>query len=254
MLTQPQLRAEIPVGILTVALVATLVGTIATIYILIGLLKPLALTSSALKSYLKDQSLPDLPASYEDEVGTLMHDVQHVIGDLQTTIQELEIISTTDSLTGAINRMCMETKLSALSSHLKSNKTITVAMIDLDKFKDINDKHGHHAGDLCLQHLVRVISKNIRSEDTLARWGGDEFLLMLTDPNIESAKKTYNRLVESLLNEAIELPNGESIHLKASIGVSQCHEGYSIYDTIKQADDMLYKAKSEGGHTVVFSA
>lgn len=253
LITQSQLDSESAWHILFVTLIATLFGTAATLYILLGLLKPVSLASLALRSYLKDQSLPDLPASYEDEVGLLMHDVQHVIQDLQQTINELERISSTDSLTGVINRMCMEAKLKALSTHLSGSNTIYIAMIDLDKFKQINDQHGHQSGDLCLQHLVSVINKNIRNEDSLARWGGDEFLLMLANQDFESAKKTYQRLIDSLLNNPILLANGVSINLEASIGVAQCHQGFDVDESINQADRMLYKAKEGGGRQVLFS-
>ncbi len=180
-------------------------------------------------------------------------DVQHVIGELQSTIEQLKASSNTDSLTGIINRKCMESKLRSLSSRLINDKTITIAMIDIDKFKEINDQHGHQVGDLCLQHFVKVINQNIRVEDSLSRWGGDEFLLMLNDPDVESAKKTYQRLIDSLYEAPIQLPNGAQLHLKASFGVTQFHENFHLQDSIKKADKMLYKAKSQGGQQVAFA-
>jgi diguanylate cyclase (GGDEF)-like protein len=253
LITQSELGFESAVSILTVTLLATLAGTAATLYILIGLLKPVSVTSLALRSYLKDQKLPRLPENYHDEVGQLMFDVQYAVGELQGTITQLEKLSSTDSLTGAVNRMSAESNLKAISSSLNDGDSIYIAMIDLDKFKNINDQYGHQAGDLCLQHLVNVINKNIRKDDSLVRWGGDEFLLMLSNSDIEIAKATYQRLVDSVFDSSAKLSCGTEINLEASIGVVQCHKGFDVDESIGRADEMLYKAKKEGGRRVLFS-
>jgi predicted signal transduction protein with EAL and GGDEF domain len=166
--------------ILAILVAVTLVGTAATLVALGALLAPVRLTSSALKRYLDDQTKPDLPIGFSDEVGRLMADVRYAVEHLDSSIRSLEGLSGTDHLTGLPNRREGEGRLANdIARTRRGVGRLTVAVVDLDGFKTINDTHGHHAGDICIRHVADVIGRSVREGDWLARWGGDEFVLAL---------------------------------------------------------------------------
>src|SRR5918999_5606808 len=142
-------------GILALLLVATLVGTAAALWALHGLLAPVRLTSSSLREYLDSKRLPDLPIHFTDEAGRLMADVQYAIDNLDSTIRSLEGLSGTDPLTGFYNRREAEKRLEGDVARAKrSGSVLTVCVVDVNQFKEVNDKYGHQAGDVCIRHLA----------------------------------------------------------------------------------------------------
>jgi GGDEF domain-containing protein len=172
-------------GVLAALLIATLLGFVATLFALRALLAPVRLASSSLKAYLDERRKPVLPTGFSDEAGKLMVDVQHAVEHLDTTIRSLEGLSGTDHLTGLPNRRNGEERLAEDLARAKRGRAfLTVAVVDVDNFKAINDTHGHQAGDVCLRHVALVIRRNVREGDWLARWGGDEFVLSLWDASV----------------------------------------------------------------------
>ena len=165
-------------GVFAGVLVATLLGTFATLYTLYVLLKPVSMASEALRGYLNDGKMPALPTGFTDRAGKLMADVQHAVEHLDEVIRSLEERSATDHLTGVYNRRAGEERLARAE---RSGSVLTLALMDIDQFKPVNDRHGHQAGDACLEHVASVLRRNARKGDWVARWGGDEFLLALWD-------------------------------------------------------------------------
>jgi hypothetical protein len=159
--------------ILALLVAVTLIGTAATLLALRALLAPVSLSSSALKRYLDEGTKPELPIGFADEAGRLMADVRYAIERLDSTIRSLEGLSGTDHLTGLPNRREGEGRLAEdIARARRGGGRLTVAVVDIDKFKTINDAHGHHAGDECIRHVAEVIGRNVREGDWLARWGG----------------------------------------------------------------------------------
>lgn len=165
--------------VLAIALLAT---TAATLYVLYALLAPVSLASRALRSYLDVNKVPDLPTHFDDQGDRLMADVQYTVAQLDEVIRSLEEESAKDYLTGAYNRRACEERLAEDVARVeRTGDALTLAVLDLDRFKTINDRYGHQTGDACLKHLADTIRRNTRESDWLARWGGDDFILVLRD-------------------------------------------------------------------------
>ncbi|MGI0484781.1 EAL domain-containing protein [Pantanalinema rosaneae CENA516] len=152
-----------------------------------------------------------------------------------------------DLLTGLPNRMLFNDRLPlALSQAQRSNTILAVMFMDLDRFKVINDTLGHAIGDQLLQEVAYRLSRCLREGDTVSRWGGDEFTLLLPQINTsEDASKIAQRLIEAL-RPTFEL-SGHTLHISSSIGVALYpHDGEDAQTLLKNADAALYRAKDQG--------
>jgi diguanylate cyclase (GGDEF)-like protein len=236
--------------ILALMVVVTLVGTAVTLLALRALLAPISLTSSALKGYVHDRKVPDLPTSFTDEAGRLMADVQYAIGHLDETIRSLEGLSGTDHLTGLLNRRQGEKLLAEEAARVRRGaETLTLGVVDVDRFKHINDTYGHQAGDICIRHVADVIRRNIRQGDWLARWGGDEFIVVLRDANPFAQTETVlQRIVRDLKDSPLRLPQGEDLVLTVTVtvGASRYSGEKDLRELLAKADEAMYEAKREG--------
>lgn len=155
----------------------------------------------------------------------------------------------TDRLTGALNRMAIETIMNAEYERAKRNKKpISIILFDIDFFKKINDTYGHNAGDYVLKKIVEIVKKNIRKSDYLIRWGGEEFLILLPETDIESAIKVAEKLRTLVENYQFKDIGKVTI----SLGVAQIKTGEKLDHAIKRADEALYLAKNRGRNRVEF--
>jgi diguanylate cyclase (GGDEF)-like protein len=236
--------------VLAALLIATLLGFVATLFVLRALLAPVRLASSSLEAYLDERRKPELPIGFseEDEAGKLMADVQHALDHLDSTIRSLEGLSGTDHLTGLPNRREGEERLGEdLARAKRGGAFLTVAVVDLDGFKSINDTHGHHAGDVCLRHVARVIRRSVREGDWLARWGGDEFVLALWDGSVfASPEAVLGRINADLRRTPVRLPGGGELVLSISVGASRYAGEDDLRELLAKADAAMYEAKREG--------
>jgi len=119
-------------------------------------------------------------------------------------------------------------------------------MLDIDHFKQINDTHGHGIGDLVLTSLTTLVKQNIRSADSFARWGGEEFVLVCQDTSLDVAFTIAEDLRARIAKACII----DNIKVTASFGVSDMQKGGSVQALFKQADDALYRAKNSGRNKV----
>lgn len=169
---------------------------------------------------------------------------------LLTSIKSLEKEINMDSLTKASSRRSGEISLTSLFKQFKqTGESPAIMMIDIDDYKRVNDKYGHHAGDLILTEIVRKIYRMIRSYDQLIRWGGDEFVGIfpgLREENIpEFGKKLLDRIASSEI-----LAGDESINVTISAGFSYFRDTDNDYrDVLKRADKALYVSKETGKNT-----
>ena len=168
--------------------------------------------------------------------------------------QALEVnreLATRDELTGLINRRAM-LDLMALEHRrsLRSGRPLLLAQLDIDHFKPINDQHGHAAGDRALQAFAGTVRASVRDTDVLARWGGEEFVLMLTDTSAEHARELLERIRQAV--QALEIAHSAgSLQLTVSIGLAQHLPGDTVEHTLERADQALYHAKALGRNRVV---
>ena len=229
-------------------LIATLLGFVATLFALRALLAPVRLASSSLEAYLNERRKPELPTSFSDEAGKLMADVQHAVDHLDTRIRSLEGLSGTDHLTGLPNRREGEERLAEdLARAKRGGAILTVAMVDVNRFKAINDTHGHQAGDVCIRHVARVIRRSVREGDWLFRWGGDEFVLALWDASVfASPEAVLGRINAGLRRSPVALPRGEVLVLSISVGAHRYSGEDDIRELLAKADAAMYEAKREG--------
>jgi diguanylate cyclase (GGDEF)-like protein len=234
-------------NILVLLLVATLVGTAATLYTLHALLAPVRLTSSSLQEYLNSKSIPSLPIGFTDEAGRLMTDVQYAVDNLDMTIRSLGELSGTDYLTGLYNRREGEKRLAEdIARAKRSGGVLTVGVVDVNKFKSINDRYGHHAGDVCIQHVASVTGRNVRESDWLARWGGDEFVLALHDASpFAPTEAVLQRIVKDLKDSPVRLPQGNELVLTVTVGASRYSGKGNVQDLLARADEAMYEAKRD---------
>lgn len=243
-------------SIVVVAIFATVVGGVLTISVLYILLTPVSLSSRALRSYLERGVLPELPTDIDDEAGKLLADVQQTVTHLDEVIHSLEELSTRDGLTGVYNRRACEERLAEEVARVeRGNETLTLAALDTDRLKEINDRHGHDAGDACLKHLVSTVEHNIRRGDWLGRWGGDEFVVVLWDAeDPPSAHAIVERIANDLKEDSARLPQGEQISLTLSGGIASHRQGEEARELFSRADEALLEAKRQGRSRIVEAA
>jgi len=167
---------------------------------------------------------------------------------LDTRSKELEIKAKTDPLTGAFNRLGIEEAISlGLQEWRKYHKPLSLVMIDIDHFKQVNDLHGHDIGDQVLSNLSNIVQQHIRTQDLLARWGGEEFVLVCRDTDIESAHALADKLRELIAKQTLH----NNITITASFGVATLKTHENLEQLFKAADTALYKAKAAGRNVVV---
>lgn len=238
---------------LAVALVATLVGGALTLFALYALLAPVSAASRTLRAYYERGRLPRLPPGSDDEAAELLFDVQHAISHLDETIRSLEELSAKDPLTGAYNRRACEERLAEDVARVeRGGETLTLAALDADRLKEINDRHGHAAGDACLRHLATIIEHNIRLSDWFARWGGDEFVAVFWDAKDPSAAEAIvHRIAEELRRNPARLPRGGEERLTASAGIAWHRGGEGARELFERADAALLRAKRQGRGEIV---
>lgn len=165
-------------------------------------------------------------------------------------IARLARLSAVDVLTGTLNRRGLEGFFEREPA--RERRTLSVLMVDVDHFKQINDRYGHAVGDQVLQHLARALARQTRDGDALVRWGGEEFLVVLPQTPLERARVVAERTRASV--ERTPAPIGEGIRLTVSIGVAQLIPGESREDTIARADAAMYRAKQHGRNRVEVAA
>jgi diguanylate cyclase len=120
-------------------------------------------------------------------------------------------------------------------------------VVDLNKFKHINDTYGHQVGDACIKHVADVIGRNIRGSDWLARWGGDEFVLVLRDANpFAQTGALLQRIVRDFKDSPLRLPQGEELTLTVTVGASRYSGEEDLRELLAKADEAMYEAKREG--------
>ncbi len=125
----------------------------------------------------------------------------------------------------------------------------SVIMVDLDHFKEINDRHGHAGGDAFLQAAASVLRDALRREDLLARWGGEEFIIMMPELDVDRARDAAEQARRALASYPFKR-NGVTETITASFGITAHRNGHSLDATIAGADAALYRAKEEGRNRV----
>jgi diguanylate cyclase (GGDEF)-like protein len=172
--------------------------------------------------------------------------------ELKTRIQEieglqaeLELLAAIDSLTGLCNRRALDQALiRELARAERKKHPVCLLMIDIDNFKMINDTYGHQSGDTILVEMGKTLKTNIRRSDVGCRWGGDEFIMLFPECNIEDSLKRAGEIKEIFKEKTFNF-SGKSINMTLSIGLA-CYpdHGVSAEELIHAADHAMYRAKA----------
>lgn len=191
-----------------------------------------------------------------EHLGGLLHSLRLLIYPIQgvaflllftmfnTMIYSKHKLSNTDPVSGLLNRHGFTSELSnALKRHSRSGQPLCIAMIDIDDFKEVNDTHGHNAGDLVLARLGETIHGCIRKTDISARYGGDEFLILFQDTGLEQAEAVCRRIALKVSESPVVTAENVTLYFAVSIGVSELKKGMTTKDLQEAADRAMYAAK-----------
>jgi diguanylate cyclase (GGDEF)-like protein/PAS domain S-box-containing protein len=184
-----------------------------------------------------------------DDAGTPLHfvGVAHDISAKKAAQQELEYRATYDPLTGAVNRLQFEHLLEREQGRVdRYQSEATLLMFDVDRFKAVNDTHGHDTGDTVLAGICRLVLDRLREADILGRWGGEEFMVLLPETGAEGGTKLAEEVRAAVAAHHFPGPGTVTI----SLGVAQLAPGEPLHDLTRRVDTALYAAKDAGRNRV----
>ena len=188
---------------------------------------------------------------YPDEIGMLMRQFYSMKEQMDRSFQELEAVSFTDSLTGLYNRHYFnQVAKKQMLLALRNRHPMCLLMCDIDHFKPVNDQYGHLSGDNALRHVATLIAGSVRESDICARFGGEEFLLLLSNTAAENGLAVAEKIRAALENAPCDVGEGVTLNLTISIGVAEMQGSDNINDIIDLADKALYEAKNGGRNQV----
>ncbi len=172
---------------------------------------------------------------------------------IQEMMNELKLLASTDSMTKLYNRRYF----TSMSEHTldlsrRENQNISTIMLDIDKFKNVNDTYGHKVGDDVIITLANVLLTHQRKSDIVCRYGGEEFVILLPNTSLEGAEVLAEKIRKEIEDLCIELDSNEKLKFTVSLGVSQINieTETTIESALKRADDALYDAKTSGRNKV----
>jgi diguanylate cyclase (GGDEF)-like protein len=240
LVTRQDWQAMYPV--IAALILASFMGFLGTLWLLRELLVPIDLTAETLRAYIDSRKMPDLPISFPDRAGRLMEGTQYTLSQLHETINRLERVSDTDELSGIYNRRAGDKRLAEEVARAERDlQSFQLAFFDINRFKEINDKHGHSAGDACISHLAALLELNTRRGDWVARWGGDEFIVGLH--RNRALKMVMERIIKAIETTPCEIAPGLETRITVSCGVAEYRFGDGPSGVIADADKAMYAAK-----------
>lgn len=186
--------------------------------------------------------------AYEAFINSAL-DFKLAIRSCQT--QLIQRVCTVDHLTGAWNRHSMEARLREEAERVsRGSQTSSIAIVDIDFFKNVNDRYGHIAGDKALSQFAHFLMEHLRAYDITFRYGGEEFLICLPDTSLRDSETLLNRICEDLRIFDIEIGGKQTIRITASFGLTLMSSGEEIANAIERADHALLDAKQQGRNRV----
>jgi diguanylate cyclase len=193
-------------------------------------------------------------ARSRDEMGSMrvrVTEAEEVVARLQNELSNASELVRHDLLTGALNRKGLDEALEKEIGRLRRQKgTLSLALLDIDNFKKLNEIHGNVVGDAALVHLSKIVQTTVRPQDQLARYGGEEFVVLLPNTPIDDAVAVMTRVQRELTREFF-LTNNEKVLITFSCGVAEIHDAEDPYEALKRADAGMYRAKRAGKNRVI---
>jgi diguanylate cyclase len=196
----------------------------------------------------KHIDLPSITTKFDEIQSHMSEEVKkanEIITQLTTQVRTLEEKSNLDSLTKVFNRRALSSYLNNICSTKKLSYEFHMLILDIDDFKNINDKYGHVAGDKVLIFIANILKKTLRDGDKVFRYGGEEFIIILNRIDDAHCKKITNRLLDLVRGNKL-IYKGDGLRVTMSIGATRYSNGDTPDSLIARADKALYKAKDGG--------
>lgn len=212
---------------------------------------------SKLKSVLRvaSQKLTALVDDKESYDQSRIDALSNQVEELKTELREARATAQHDGLTGCLNRRSFDQRVAELvSRYAGTRKRFSLMLFDLDNFKRINDSYGHQVGDRVLMAFAQRCQAMLRPEDELARFGGEEFVVVLDGVSLRNAVKRAQGICEAMASSRYTLDDGDNprqLAVTVSAGVAELRRGDSVDTVVKRADDALYVAKRQGKNRAV---
>jgi len=215
---------------------------------LLNRIERIARVSDGYQSIVRDREMT-LSARFDKQLRQL-EKVARISDRYQVMMRDLNIAlteaSTHDALTGIANRRLLTDRLREESERAKRySRPLCLVMVDIDRFKAINDSHGHEIGDNVLVEVVRVLEAEIREHDLCGRWGGEEFLVMMPETTRDHAVLSMERLRQAVASLRVRV-NDDSLSVTVSLGMAELRADENYSSAINRADVALLRAKRNG--------
>jgi diguanylate cyclase len=172
---------------------------------------------------------------------------------LEVANKDLARLARTDPLTELPNRLALfELVPREIERARRHHRPLSLAILDLDLFKSINDQYGHHAGDTALKHIANTVTQQLRPSDFFARIGGEEFAVVLPETKPQQAANLLERILKDVTSKRLEYEN-KQIALSFSAGITEYFDGATLDELVRHADVALYESKAQGRSKVSLS-
>jgi two-component system cell cycle response regulator len=162
-------------------------------------------------------------------------------------VEQTRRLAMSDPLTGLLNRRAFVEHMNrGLAGFERYGNPLSIVMLDIDHFKQVNDTHGHDGGDAVLLAVADILRGFARKTDVVARWGGEEFVVGLSHTSVPAAAIPAERMRRAIMERPFELPGGVEVNVTASLGVATAVAGEGLYALVARADQAMYLAKQRG--------
>lgn len=179
--------------------------------------------------------------------------IEHQQAELGVAYKKMETLARTDSLTGLSNRRDFYDKFqNEINRFERNGKPFSIVLADIDNFKCINDQYGHDCGDFILEKMSQIMKSMIRKHDILARWGGEEFIMLLPESALAGGIRAAEEIRMHIENESFDYDE-KNLKITITFGISEYDGMLSMDDCIKKADEALYDGKTRGKNCVCHS-
>ncbi len=218
--------------------------------------RPIQQMTREVQRFSSDREVGELPTARDDEIGELARGFQQMQQNVRTSMAELQASrehladqARRDALTGLHNRAAFIERLEhAIASSRRNGMALAMLFVDLDRFKQVNDRFGHATGDQTLQYVAQLLRRTVREADTVCRLGGDEFVILLESVSDE---RDAGRVAQALIERFAEpiVVDGAEIDIGLSIGISVYpRDGDDVMSLMRRADEAMYRSKSGSGN------
>ncbi|WP_445940513.1 diguanylate cyclase domain-containing protein [Pseudomonas sp.] len=249
---------ELDHRLIQIIMALSLITLLLSLWLARNMIRPLNQIGMAIAHFSEDLSLQPLPTERGDELGKLARNIRAMqekiltqIIELNTNQQELQRMAHNDPLTGLPNRRLFFDRLQhAINNAERNGKLLGLLYVDLDHFKEINDTHGHAAGDEVLDNIAHLLASVTRSGDTVARLGGDEFVILFEEVESRATLLGIAQKLLALLQNRL-LIDGKDLQVRASLGISiYPQDGRDAQTLLQNADRAMYSSKRSGRNTI----